>query len=590
MNINIKRKAYSYIRMSTEAQLKGDSKHRQFEMSEIYSRDHDLELVQSLDGIELHDIGVSAYKGKNVQEGSLGRFLTALRAGRIESGSLLLVESLDRLSRDKIFEALAIFMEILTAGIEVVTLIDGKHYTKGNCTDDQTQLIFSLLIMFRANEESETKSKRLKAVWSHKRSEATNSAKPTTSICPKWLKLSADRTHFEPIPDRVEVVRQIFQLCASTCGLYGIVSKLNGDGVKPFAHGKMWHRSYVHKIIFNRATLGEYQPHEHSDGKKIPSGDPIAGYYPAIISEEEFNLASVAVRRRDQNTRGRKGADFSNLFAGLFVCDECGAKMMMRSRGEPPKGGRYIVCSKRRANAGCASDEWRLDFLEEGLIRHFHELDFGSLLNDEKSAITALTDSISALTSKRDSQEAELNSTIDLSINPALLESLKVRYIAKANSLGLELQSLDDSLALMQQELAEQRNSEKLIQTGMLKSAILELDQRKEDYHFRSAVNEILRRTITSIHLGSKPFTYQPYEYTEDSIEVKTFRQTAEKRRRMPLREMIVRSKFVDHCRQFERYATVKYRSGDSRYVQFGQNFSLLNGTARRLTKKEETL
>ena len=585
MSANIQRKAYSYIRMSTEVQLKGDSRRRQLDKSEAYAREHNLELVQSLDGTDLEDIGVSAYKSKNYQRGVLGLFLEALSAGRIEKGSLLLVESLDRLSRDKLTEALARFMEILSAGIEIVTLIDGKHYTKESINSDQGALIVSLVIMFRANEESETKSKRLKAVWGRKRSDAAKSIKPTTSICPKWLKLSDDRTSFEPIPARVEIVRQIFHLCASTCGLYGIVSKLNGDGVKPFAHGTMWHKSYVHKILFNRATLGEYQPYEHIDGKRIPSGDPIIGYYPAVVSEEEFNLASVAIRRRDQNTRGRKGADFSNLFTGLFVCDQCGAKMMMRSRGESSKGGRYIVCSKRRANAGCQSDEWRLDQLEAGLMRHFHELDFGSLLHDEKSAITALTDSISAVTNKRESQDSELNRMIDLSSAPELLDFAKQRYLSRINALATEIQSLDDSLLLMQQELAELRNSEKLIQTGMLKSAISELEQRKDDYHFRSAVNEIFRKTITAIHLGSRPFTYQPYDYSERSVEVKTFRQTAEKRQRIPLSELVLRPKFIEHCRQFQRYAVVKYRSGDSRSVEFGLNFSLLNDTARQLKR-----
>ena len=172
MSANIQRKAYSYIRMSTEVQLKGDSLRRQLEKSEAYAREHNLELVQSLDGIDLKDIGVSAYKSKNAQRGVLGLFLEALSAGRIETGSLLLVESLDRLSRDKLTEALARFMDILTAGIEIVTLIDGKHYTKESINNDQGALIVSLVIMFRANEESETKSKRLKAVWGRKRSDA----------------------------------------------------------------------------------------------------------------------------------------------------------------------------------------------------------------------------------------------------------------------------------------------------------------------------------------------------------------------------------------------------------------------------------
>ena len=45
-----RRKAYSYIRMSTDAQLKGDSLRRQLENSSRYIADNNLELVEDLAG------------------------------------------------------------------------------------------------------------------------------------------------------------------------------------------------------------------------------------------------------------------------------------------------------------------------------------------------------------------------------------------------------------------------------------------------------------------------------------------------------------------------------------------------------------
>ncbi|KAB1089302.1 hypothetical protein F4V91_24910 [Neorhizobium galegae] len=67
----MKSKAYSYIRMSTEVQLRGDSLRRQTEASRNYAVKHGLELVE---GFQLEDIGVSAFHGRNVAQGSLGRF------------------------------------------------------------------------------------------------------------------------------------------------------------------------------------------------------------------------------------------------------------------------------------------------------------------------------------------------------------------------------------------------------------------------------------------------------------------------------------------------------------------------------------
>ena len=82
-------KAYSYIRMSTDIQRKGDSLRRQKELSKKYAEQHNLDLVETL-----QDIGVSAYSGKNSKEGAFGVFLEAIKSNKIESGSYLL-ESVD---------------------------------------------------------------------------------------------------------------------------------------------------------------------------------------------------------------------------------------------------------------------------------------------------------------------------------------------------------------------------------------------------------------------------------------------------------------------------------------------------------------
>src|SRR5690606_33715882 len=93
----IKPLAYSYVRMSTDAQQKCDSLRRQTELSKAYAERSGLTLVEDF---KLHDIGVSAFKGDNAATGALRRFLEAVENGKIPQGSYLLVESLDRLSRD----------------------------------------------------------------------------------------------------------------------------------------------------------------------------------------------------------------------------------------------------------------------------------------------------------------------------------------------------------------------------------------------------------------------------------------------------------------------------------------------------------
>jgi DNA invertase Pin-like site-specific DNA recombinase len=145
--------AYSYIRMSTDVQLKGDSLRRQTALSRQYAEQHGLRLVHDF---KLEDIGVSAFKSDNVTTGALSRFLQAVRAKRIPSGSFLLVESLDRLSRDKITTALQLFLSITEGGVNIVTLSDGQVYRAGET--EFPQLIYSLAIMMRANDESKRKT------------------------------------------------------------------------------------------------------------------------------------------------------------------------------------------------------------------------------------------------------------------------------------------------------------------------------------------------------------------------------------------------------------------------------------------------
>ena len=108
--------------MSTDLQLKGDSRRRQLEASRQYAEANELDLAEAP---ELEDIGVSAFKGANVREGALGRFLEAVRAGTVKRGSYLIVESLDRLSREQVLTAQSLFLSII--GRHQLGHVDGRE-------------------------------------------------------------------------------------------------------------------------------------------------------------------------------------------------------------------------------------------------------------------------------------------------------------------------------------------------------------------------------------------------------------------------------------------------------------------------------
>ena len=109
-----------------------------------------------LNETRFEDLGVSGWTGKNIETGALGDFIAAVKAGKIPKGSCLLVENWDRFSRLKPMEVYTKIGEIIKAGVDVITLEDGKFHTAENY-HDFTNLIGSLVIMQRANEESATK-------------------------------------------------------------------------------------------------------------------------------------------------------------------------------------------------------------------------------------------------------------------------------------------------------------------------------------------------------------------------------------------------------------------------------------------------
>lgn len=406
-----KPKAYSYIRLSTALQRKGHGRQRQLEKSVAYAAANNLELVSD----PLEDIGISAYKGKNVTEGVLGQFIALAEAGRIEPGSFLLVESLDRLSRQEAQKSLALFLRILEAGITIVTLGEGDKRTYKPNDVNTNDLIMTLMIMGRAHEESQTKADRIRANWARKRASAQ--VHPMTAMCPAWLQLSRDRKSYREIEKRVETVQWIFNEAASGLGVYAIARRLNEQKVPHFGKSNGWHMSYVVKILKNRAVLGKFQPHKVVNDKRHPDGDPIENYFPAIVSEETFYRVQHGMAERRTAGAGRKGKDYANLFSGLLSCSHCNGSVKFENKGTGPKGGQYLVCDNARRGLGCQALRWRYDHFEiSALFFLKDQVDLNKILHgpNDNDRLFLLDNQIEGLRGKRKDLEDNRDRTFGL--------------------------------------------------------------------------------------------------------------------------------------------------------------------------------
>jgi DNA invertase Pin-like site-specific DNA recombinase len=372
---SLTRKAYSYLRFSTPEQAKGDSRKRQSDLASAYAAAHGLVLD---DELRFEDLGRSAFRGGHAATGALAAFLEEVASGNVPPGSLLLIESLDRLSREAAFDAQLRLSGIVQMGVDVVTLMDGRVYSLETLRADPMGMIYAIMGFMRAHDESAHKSRRLKASWAGKRAQIA-SGKPLTGRLPGWLRLSADRSQLEVIEERAVIVRRIFDLTLAGVGQHTIAATFNREGVEPWgtgkARGKQWHRSYIAKIVSNPAVIGTFQPHvieyEGATKRRRPL-EAVEGYFPAIIAPEVFREAQALGQSRGAPQRGRHAhAPLSNLLAGLAACPKCDATMTRVAKGKRSRPS--YVCTRAKSGGECQYKSVRCDLIEAVLLQGLPE-------------------------------------------------------------------------------------------------------------------------------------------------------------------------------------------------------------------------
>lgn len=373
-------KAYSYLRFSTPEQAKGDSWRRQMARSAEYAARRGLEIDDTL---TFRDLGVSAFRGKNAEVGGLAAFRRAIEDGMVAPGSVLLIENLDRLSRQTARKALMLLNEIVDSGVEVVTTDDGQRYTAESLDADAAPLFLALMSFVRGNQESARKSSLVRAAWDAKRKAAQG--RPMTAVCPAWLTLDKETGRFVVNEERAAVVRRMFDMAARGVGLHGIAQAFNAEGVPTWGSAlhpkrkpaRLWSRGLISFVLENPATFGTLRQHvtEHADGRRVrrPVGE-VSGYFPAIVPEEVFRAVQAA-RSGDHKARIRAGfSRTASILAGLAECPVCAGTMTRVTKGSGQKAGKpRLVCVMARAGK-CAGRSVRQEDVEVAIVGRAEEL------------------------------------------------------------------------------------------------------------------------------------------------------------------------------------------------------------------------
>ena len=148
---NKPRRAISYIRFSTPKQEHGFSLARQLQGTRDFCRRHNLVLDETL---TIKDLGKSGFNGKNADSGNLSVFLDAIRNKKIPQNTVLVVEALDRLTRNNVIDASHLLTDILRHGIDVGLVTENKIYSKEYINNNPFEFIVATTYLIRGGDES----------------------------------------------------------------------------------------------------------------------------------------------------------------------------------------------------------------------------------------------------------------------------------------------------------------------------------------------------------------------------------------------------------------------------------------------------
>ncbi len=324
---------YSYIRFSSKRQERGDSIRRQTAMGAAWLKRHPEHQLDST--ISLRDLGKSAFKGANLDKdsGDLGRFVHLVRTGKIERGSILMLESIDRFSRQPALKVAGIFSEVVESGVRILTL-DPEEITDSSNVNDMGRTLSLVLRMQLAHEESRKKGMRSSANWTAKRAKARRDGTPVMHRGPCWL--TWDGKKWQPKPGARETLAYIFRRTIDGCGQTRLLAELQAK-FPPFA-GKHWQASLLADILRRRTVLGEWIPCRRSDKAE----SPVANYFPALIDESTWLRARAAFTAR--KTQKGRNSQHVNVLAGLVTFpDGYAGQIQTNCRNRKSDGKRLVT-------------------------------------------------------------------------------------------------------------------------------------------------------------------------------------------------------------------------------------------------------
>lgn len=378
----------SYTRFSSRKQARGLSYVRQIESAREWCRENGYTLDES---DQFNDHGVSAFSGANAETGALAELQKMLANGKIERGTILIVEALDRITRQTLTKAITLLMNLANSGLTIVTLSDKRVWNQESM-NDLGSFMMSVVTLYRGHQESEYKSMRLRKTFKKHRETGSQQA---FGAAPGWLSRGDKTRPWVVDQDKAHVIHKVFEMAAAGFGSKAIAKRANDEGWPVptrlnLTNGR-WHGQMPGHILRNRAVLGEHQHRIHTHEahaqhwRGLPVGQPIKDYYPRIISDELWNAARASIFARQ--VERRRDTHYYNIFSGLMYCGHCGAPIHRKNEKKGYSRAQLYCSDKTSGTSNCRTMSARA--ADPTLLRAIYEYAYTHLGSDDAAQRSA---------------------------------------------------------------------------------------------------------------------------------------------------------------------------------------------------------
>lgn len=481
----------AYCRVSTDREEQKDSLAHQKEFFQEYAKKNGHELFRLY-----ADEGISGTSLKKRVE-----FQRLMQDAQMSLFEMVVVKDISRVARNTV-DFLQSIRVLKSSGINVV-------FITANMTSLGDSEFILTIFGAMAQEESGNLSKRVK--WG-KKINAQKGRVPQRIYGYDRI----DNFTLQINPVEADVVRKIFRLYLNQgMGCRGISLALNSDDSKT-KFGCDWNPRGVRRILTNPIYCGHYinNKYEIEDfltghQVRLPAEQNYHHDRPdwAIVTVDEFRRAQVQIeeRRRQYKTFDGHSTDarFStkHLFSTLIKCEHCG-KSFCRRKYTYVNTREYWICSTNSQYTAEQCDN--LVKIEEADLLAEIQAYLSSLIQDKDRFVQGVLSEVD----KRRSNVQEQLKAEDVEKKRKRLLAKKSRYQEmyandvmtmaelkeKTAQIAKELAALDDSLKLLEQSIAVQRNSENLV-----KLYIIEIERFLK---LETVSNLDLRRIIDRISVN----------------------------------------------------------------------------------------